>query len=469
MEKHFEYEYYGQTTVHPIGLAALIVLGIALLLLPRRYAVWPIIVMACFIAPAQRIAVFTLNFDLLRIMVLFGSVRVLVRGETKEFVWHSLDIAVVAWAVVGTTAYILFWGDGSAIKYKLGVLYDIIGMHFMFRCLVRDWSDVAFVTAGFALASVPVAAAFLVEHSTGRNMFAILGGVPEITVVRDGRLRCQGAFAHAILAGCFWAAVLPMMVVQLLNRGKSRALAVVGICASCVIIVTCASSTPVMAALFVVVGFAFFPLRGQMRWIRWGLVVVLVSLHMTMKQPVWHLVARVDLAGGSTGYHRFLLIDRAIDNFGDWWLLGTDSTERWLEGLYDVTNQYILEGVRGGVVGTALFVLIIALGFRTAGRLCRAHSADRKTVIVAWACGVAVFVHAMNFIGVSYFGQINMVWHLLLATLASLATLPSRPAQGGERKRHRRYGLRGTALRAADGGETGATSPAGVFTGAAAC
>ena len=40
---------------------------------------------------------------------------------------------------------------------------------------------------------------------------AAMGGVPEITVVREGRLRCQGAFAHPILAGCFWAEQLPLI------------------------------------------------------------------------------------------------------------------------------------------------------------------------------------------------------------------------------------------------------------------
>ena len=40
------------------------------------------------------------------------------------------------------------------------------------------------LTVGFAVVSVPVALAFLWERTTGRNMFAIFGGVPETTVVR---------------------------------------------------------------------------------------------------------------------------------------------------------------------------------------------------------------------------------------------------------------------------------------------
>ena len=41
----------------------------------------------------------------------------------------------------------------------------------------------------------------ILEHLTGRNVFSVFGGVPEFTVIREGKLRAQAAFAHAIVAG----------------------------------------------------------------------------------------------------------------------------------------------------------------------------------------------------------------------------------------------------------------------------
>ena len=75
-----QYDYIGQTVLNPLGLIAILVLGTAMVVLPRRYAVWPMIIMGCFVSPAQRIVLFSLNFDLLRLMVLFGTTRVLTRG-----------------------------------------------------------------------------------------------------------------------------------------------------------------------------------------------------------------------------------------------------------------------------------------------------------------------------------------------------------------------------------------------------
>jgi hypothetical protein len=41
-------------------------------------------------------------------------------------------------------------------------------------------------------------------------------------------------------------------------------------------------------------------------------------------------------------------------------------------------------------------------------------------MILAWALGVSLFTHTMMFIAVSYFGQIQVLWWLLIAMLASL-------------------------------------------------
>lgn len=419
-------EYFGQTHIHPLGLAAVIVLGLAMIAAPRRWAVAPVIVMACFIAPAQRVAIAGLNFDLLRIMMIFGFVRVIARGELKGMSWRPMDTAVAAWAIVGTLTYSILWQTMNDLVNRLGALvFDGLFAYLVFRALIRSWDDLRTALTAFAVVSAPVAAFFVVEHLTGRNLFSVLGGVPEITMERDGRLRCQGAFAHPILAGVFWAAVLPMLGAMILQGARSKMLAVLGAGCSIVIILMCASSTPVSAVILAAFAFFVWPARRHMRWIRWGLVVALFLLHLVMKQPVWHLLARIDFVGGSTGYHRFLLIDAAIRHIGQWWLLGTK--ELFDEELFDITNEYIYQGINGGLATMLLFVAIIAYGFQGVGRLWRAWATDRPRAIMAWAMGVALFVHVTSFFAVSYFGQIKALWAMQLAMIASLAPLTNAP------------------------------------------
>ena len=60
------------------------------------------------------------------------------------------------------------------------------------------------------------------------------------------------------------------------------------------------------------------------------------------------LMARVDVFGGSTGWHRAWLIDTAVKHFSEWWLLGIKNSGVWDPLLADVTNQYLVEGFDGG-------------------------------------------------------------------------------------------------------------------------
>lgn len=434
-------EWANRTTLHPLGLALLLICGFAMLIVSRRRAVWPMIVIACFVAPAQRLVVLGLDFSLLRMMVLFGWTRILLRREAGGFRWHALDYVWLSWSVVSIIAGTVLDGSMGALVNRLGLAFDAVGMYFMFRVFVRGWDDVNSIIYGCMLISIPVALSFLIEKSTGRNAFAVFGGVPAVTDVREGKLRCQGAFSHAILAGCFFASLTPLFAVQWWRGSAARRWGMIGLLNSLLIIMLCASSTPVMAVLFALLGAMFFLLRRHMRAIRWGLVITLLALHLVMKAPVWHLISRVNVVSGSTGWHRFNIIDQAIRQVDEWWLLGTRNITHWNIWANDVTNQYVVEGITGGFLKLLLFVIAIATAFGAIGRLWRAWSGHAYRQRLAWALGVMLFIHVMNFFAVAYFGQIWMLWYLSLAIIGSLSPAwqlrtahgpvrPARPSAG---------------------------------------
>jgi hypothetical protein len=142
---------------------------------------------------------------------------------------------------------------------------------------------------------------------------------------------------------------------------------------------------------------------------------------MVMSAPVWHLLARADIVSSSTGYHRYALIDGAIKHIDEWFWCGTSiGTAHWGFGLFDVTNHYLVQGLQGGIAQLVLFITMIAYGYRGVGRMWRAAGKDKAAVMLAWAVGVSLFIHCCNFIAVTYFGQINMLWYLSLALIGSL-------------------------------------------------
>lgn len=419
--------WYDQTTLHPIGFIAVLLLGIIMLVVPRRYALIPMLIMACFISPAQRIVIETLDFNLIRLMILFGWCRVFIYGEVRGFKWKALDVVVVMWAVVATVVLTIREGTMDALIYRLGLSFDAIGMYLLFRILIRSWKDLEWLMIAAAVISVPVAAVFLIEQYTGRNMFAVLGGVPEITVIRDGRLRCRGPFSHPILAGCFWAAMIPLIGALWWHSRRIRWLAPIGIIASLLVINTTASDSPISALLAAIVAAAFFPLRGYMRWIQWGVAGFAIFLQIVMTNPIWHLMTRVQFVHGSTGWYRYKMIDGFVESFDLWWLMGTRSyIDIWSHGFDAITNQYVLEGLEGGLITFILFLAMIFLGFRGAGLIQKFSSKTKFHKITAWMIGASIFVHCVSFLAVSYFGQIIMIWYLVLAISASLSPSSAR-------------------------------------------
>ena len=149
------------------------------------------------------------------------------------------------------------------------------------------------------------------------------------------------------------------------------------------------------------------------------MLVLIVCLHIAMKAPVWHLISRINLIGGSTGWHRYNLIDKAIRHFGEWMLLGCRDTADWGTGLEDITNQYVLEGVNGGFVTLVIFLIIIYEALSTTLRM-SIQNRDGKSQILTWCLFTTIMGHSVAFFGVSYFGQIMMWWYMTLAIVGYL-------------------------------------------------
>lgn len=415
-------DFHNQTTVHPVGLTVLLTMALATLVVKRRWAWLPLFVLACTVPSAQRVIIATIDFNFIRILVMAGVVRVLMKREYRGLRWTVVDRLVIAWAVIGVAAYTLLRGNFGAFVFRAGVAYDALGTYLLLRCWIRSWEDVDRLARVSGLLAISLVIFFIYENSTRNNMFSVFGGVPSTTPVRQGRLRCQGPFVHPILAGAFWVGLLPLVASLWWRRPGKKGLAMTASMAIVIIAFTTASSTPVMGVLATGMGMGLWIVRRQMRPLRWSLAGMLVLLHMVMAAPVWHLISRVGAVGGSTGHHRFLLIDNCIKRWPEWFLLGNRSTAHWGHFQFDVANQFVKEAVRGGILSLVLFVMIIGFTFGTVGRLWRSAGKNRYRRMQAWGFGAALFAHCMMFIScsISHSQQNMLIWFVILAVPTSV-------------------------------------------------
>lgn len=405
----------------------IIVIAMAILVfaLPRKYFVLPFILTACFVPADQRVIILGLDFTALRILVLVGFMRTILSGEPLAIKWNSFDKIVFAWAICGAVVYVLQWLNLRAVIYKCGLLFDVIGLYWLFRISIRSWGDIKLAAETLAVCSLILAVLVGLEWATGKNPFEILGRV--VTDVREGRYRCQASFPHSIMLGLFWATLVPLFAgFAWQNKHK---LLFWSAAATCVfIVIATASSTPIMALLIILIALMGYRWRQFAGPAGWGLLASLAALHVVMEVPVWHLICRVTVVSGSTGWHRFRLVDQAIKHFDEWALIGCRDTTHWGMGLGDITNQYVFEGVEGGFATLVLFLVMIYMALRILLRLSMRQKEDKQQLL-SWCLFVVFIGHCVAFLGVSYFGQITMLLYMMLSIVGFLN-------EGKESERH---------------------------------
>lgn len=408
------------TPLNGLSLTILLLAVALILTLPRRWASLPLLLGTFYLALDQGVELGPFNLFSIRVLLVAGLARVIVRHERVIAGLVGLDKLMVAWCLWALACTVFRADPAAALKANMGIAFNAGASYYLLRVFCTSRDDVRRLCIVAVLLLLPVALEMYVEQLAAHNLFAALGGVSDAPQVREGRLRASGPFAHAILAGTIGAVCLPLAVA--LWR-SSRLLSVMGIVACVSMIITSASSGPAASGAFAMMSLLAWRLRLQMSAVRWVAFACLAALAASMQAPVYYLIARVDIAGGSTGWYRARLIESASEHLDEWWLAGTDITRHWMAtGIdnehADIANQYLFMGVTGGLTLMFLFMAILVTAFRYVGAAVRAPGAGSERFL-AWALGASLFAHATTFISVAYFDQSFVSLYLTLAMIVA--------------------------------------------------
>ena len=86
----------------------------------------------------------------------------------------------------------------------------------------------------------------------------------------------------------------------------------------------------------------------------------------------------------------------------------------------DITNHYVAQGIRGGLLGLGLFIGSIVVCFKVVGREVRYPSGLKLDEELLWAVGVGLACNCVAFISISYYDQVIVFWFWTLAMIAAL-------------------------------------------------
>jgi len=420
-----------ETVLHPLVAVWMLIAIVLIMAFPRRTAIIPFLLAVFTIPVGQVILVGSLHFTVLRVLILAGLVRAATfRGASTRGRlpggFNAIDQVVLLWTISELTVLSLQWMQLDSLIHNLGDFLDSLGGYLVVRFLVCNSEGVRRTFKVLATICSIQGVCMLNEQITHLNVFRLLGGAPVAITVRDGKIRSEGVMG-CIYAGVFAGVLIPLFL-WLWKEGKSRMAAGAGLAGAAAMVITSNSSTSWMALGGSLVGLGFWPLRKQMRLVRWGFAVTLIALHVVMHAPVWSLIARVDLTGSSSSYHRYYLLDNCIRHFSDWWLLGYKYYNLWGWEMWDLCNQFVVAALTGGLLTLVLYILIFKRSFGAIGTARKRVTGNLKQELLLWCMGSTLFANVVASFGINYMAQLQMCLFPVLACI-SVATFEAPQAR----------------------------------------
>lgn len=412
--------------MNPFAVIFFLISAIALFAVPRKWAPVALFAGCCYMTMGQGINLGSISLPIYRMLLLVGLVRVLVKGERLAGELNTIDKLVMGWA--GWTVFASFFhegGPGSGPVYAAGYAFNLIAVYFLIRIWCTDLHEVTGVLVLLAFLLAPIAIEMVSEKFLKINQFSVFGGVPHEVAIREGKYRAQGPFRHPILAGTVGATCIPLFI-GIWKRHRFAGM--VGVASGVCMTLASASSGPAMSAMAGVFAVVMWRFRNLTKLARYAAIAAYFGLAIVTGEPGYYVMKRIDISGGSTGYHRARLIESAFEHFGEWWLFGTDYTRHWMAtgvsfspNHADITNYYLVFGVTGGLVAMLLVIALLLVAFKWVGVVYRSHFDDSpKDSYMIWCLGAGLFAHATTSISVSYFDQSLVFFWMNVAVISSM-------------------------------------------------
>ena len=246
---------------NPLAFGMLVVLAYLTWSLPRRFAGCPLLTMTCLMPLGQQLDVFGLHLYLFRILLLVGLLRIVAKGEVRQLVMTFMDRIFLWWVTVSILFGTMANPSLDLLRNRLGDAYNAVGCYFFVRCVIVGSEDIVTSVCTLAWLSLGVAALMLVEKTTSHNLLSVFGGVSPITVVREGHLRCQGAFRHPIWPAPSEPPKLPRICGAPVSQPVHQRLAIAAAVSSVIVALAASSSGALMALLAPIAGFGFLDME----------------------------------------------------------------------------------------------------------------------------------------------------------------------------------------------------------------
>lgn len=400
-----------------------------------------LIVLAMMMPPEVRIDIAGQTLYSYRIAWLLASPWALYRLLRGDFNWRLHDLLLVAGSGWIAFAMVMIYGIERGFPSGLGLALDLVAPYFIARAAISNFDDlrrmlIVLAPVFFAFALLLPIEAILQDRFIRNAAAAVFGrrgeseyGMSSAFLVasdtRFGLLRAMGPFSHPILAGTFFASLMPLYHWSGI-RGWPKHL---GLVASCFAVFTLSSAALLAIVIFATLA-SYDYLRRRVTFLTWPLFAVsasgiLVILHLLSENGLVSVLIRYTLTP-QTGYYRLLVWQYGIASVESNPLFGI-GFERFdaLAWMGDSIDAHWLNlAVRHGLPPAILILAVtLALFWGCAKAALRLPEPDSSTAI---GLAVTLLIFVLMAFTVAYFGGM-LIWFTVILGTASSISAESQP------------------------------------------
>ncbi len=383
----------------------------------------------------------TLDISAHRIMIVILLLRFLLNGRLRRrFSWSRLDTWVTVSMAVYVSVFLLTRPFNYVLENRGGFLLDTWCVYLAARFVIHSLDDVKSMLKVVTIAVICLAVMGMFECTTGWQPFAgLMRHTPWRVsarageqLTRHGFVRALGPMGNAIVFGCAFAVVLPLLWWTRWHKpGSWRTMAYVGSLAAVLGAMSSMSSCAWLAIVTVPLCLALEKKKEWARPLAWSFVLSCIVVEIISNRRFYHVLASYSNFLGGAAWHRAAIIDLAIRHFREWWLLGYMGRDPgWGPSVgmdhTDVTSEYVEAGVYYGIWGIMVFCMVIFTALRATIRAFR-QSTTKEAKSFFWAVGSFLVAHLLIWGGVAYFNVLEPLLYWVLGIVASTVLLADAP------------------------------------------
>lgn len=354
------------------------------------------------------------------------------KTSVTKFKWNRLDSWVTAYILVGFV--IMSITDPShVLENRLGNLMDTWLVYMIFRIFITDFDK---MSTFIKLICIPVtftAILGIIESCTSWQpyvpfrQFCPWFDMAYNIEPRHGFMRAIGSFGHPIMFGMSFGIFCPLIFALRHSKNGWRYMAYVF--TAMAILGAMSSMSNGGWVMIILVIFCLFLERAKhfVKPLIWLFTGFCIFTQIASNRNFYHVLASYAALLSGSGWHRARLIDCAIEHFYEWYLVGYKGEDPgWGEnlgmGMTDITNEFILAGVKFGVLGVITLCGIFIVAFQ---QLIFSYKSSSDPVFRSWiwATGTLLIALATTFMSVSIFGQVVPLFFCSLGIVGSIRNM----------------------------------------------